>query len=146
MTKQRFGLVEPVNDLMCLDHLAMGASPARFIGWKLKAKPAEDPEHRSEHYELERVVRVLDDHILALEKAGEIKVVERGAFKSFDEAHRELTPGVLEAEESAAKERERAAKMAAQAAPAPAPSPPTIPVEAPAPADSAPPGAEKGDV
>ena len=59
MPSARYLLVEGVEGHPVTDPRNPAASPARYLGWKVKAEKAKDPGHILEHYQTEPQV-VLD--------------------------------------------------------------------------------------
>jgi len=109
MPSRKFLLVVGVPGHPVSDPWNPGANPARYIGFKLKDKPAEDPDHVLEHYEPEP--QVVADHpdLQAAIKRGAPKKLGECIAKNHDEAGTKLsafmkTPAAAVLEPTATKE------------------------------------------
>lgn len=90
MPSARYLLVEGVAGYPVVDPAAPAANPARYVGWKLRDKPAEDPDHVLEHYQPER--QVVPDHadLRAAIRAGQLTRHAETVAKNHDAARAAL--------------------------------------------------------
>jgi hypothetical protein len=92
MPSRKFLLVQGVDGFPVSDPHHPGANPARYVGFALRDKPAEDPDHVLEHYQREKQVVLEHQDLRRAIAMGQLELLGEKTAKNHDAARAALLP------------------------------------------------------